>query len=326
MNVYRCGVLTILHFWATGKQKTQALNEKLKAADKGDLLDFKLDGSSVQTFEGVDYSGSALAQARAQAEMLGLFDIGKRERKEANYNERSLYQQQIAALQGGEAKKTKKKKEFRLPKHLRLPRMEEWQMYDRPALLKIQEEEENAFKSLTEEHQKMATTTSKDEVVESHEAGLEPAEPFELPPLLSVEKLAQKEKLLAEAFSSWNRFDYQAFWKGSARHGRNQFEKLAIEIGKPVAVVQEYAAAFWGDWGKTRIAEHEYDRVVKFIERGEKKIDEIEGLERGTRLLVSLFANPWEELEFSYVNCKDKLFTIEEDRHLLCWTRKVRDC
>ena len=36
-----------------GKNKTQELNEKLKAAEKGDLLDFKLDGSSnMQEFEG----------------------------------------------------------------------------------------------------------------------------------------------------------------------------------------------------------------------------------------------------------------------------------
>ena len=95
-------------------------------------------------------------------------------------------------------------------------------------------------------------------------------------------------------------------------------------MGKPEADVARYADAFWGDLGKSRISEQEYDRVVKLIERGEKKIDEIKGLERGTRVLVSLFTNPWEELDFNYVNCKDKLFTIEEDRYLLCWATKVR--
>jgi SWI/SNF-related matrix-associated actin-dependent regulator of chromatin subfamily A member 5 len=56
--------------------------------------------------------------------MLGILDIGKRERKEANYNENSLYQRQVTALQGS-VKKKPKKKDIRLPKHLRLPRMEE---------------------------------------------------------------------------------------------------------------------------------------------------------------------------------------------------------
>ena len=39
-----------------GKAKTKELAEKMQKADKGDLLDFRLDGGiSAQTFEGVDY-------------------------------------------------------------------------------------------------------------------------------------------------------------------------------------------------------------------------------------------------------------------------------
>lgn len=318
-----------------GKKKTQELNEKLKTAEKGDLLDFKFDGSSVKTFEGVDYSNNALAQAKAEAEMLGILDIGKRERKEANYNENSLYQRQIAALGGGA--KPKKKKAIRLPKNLRLPRMEEWQMYDRKTLREIQEEEEAAFKALPEEQQKMATgkyhKSADDEegagddfpkTAESSDVQHPPSEPFELPPLISEEKQALKEKLVAEGFSDWKRNDFNAFVKGSARFGRNEFEKIAYEVGKSEDAVKVFAAAFWGELGESRMSEHERDKAIKLIERGEKKLGEIKGLERGTRILVSLFDNPWEELEFTHVNCKDKLFTAEEDRHLLCWTRKVR--
>ena len=87
--------------------------------------------------------------------------------------------------------------------------------------------------------------------------------------------------------------------------------------------VQQYADAFWGEVGKTRFSEHEYDRVIKLVERGEKKIREIKSLEKATRILVSLFDNPWEELEFSHVNTKDKLFSPDNDRYLLCWSHKV---
>ena len=146
-----------------GKQKTQELNEKLQAADKGDLLDFKLDGNTnMQTFEGVDYSNNALAAAKAEAELLGILDVGKRERKQANYNENKLYLEQVAAMQGGKAKERKKKKVIKLPKALRLPRMEEWQMFNRTRLLAIQEEEEAAFRALPEEVQKMATMNKED--------------------------------------------------------------------------------------------------------------------------------------------------------------------
>lgn len=311
----------------TGKRKTEELNEKLKTADKGDMLDFKLDGGSVQTFEGVDYSGSL--QARAQAEMLSMFDLGKRERKEANYNESNMYQRQLRALQGGPSK-PKKKKKIRLPKAVRLPRMEEWQMYDRETLQAIQDEEEQAFKALPEEVQKRATAkpAPQSESVDPTEGEdgepTSPDEPFVLPPLLTEERQAQKEKLLSEGFSTWNRVHYQKFWKGSASYGRKELEKIALDVGKPEQEVRDFAAAFWGDHGKERIAEHEYERAVKFIERGEKKIEEVRGLERGTRLLVDLFDNPWEQLEFNHVNVRDKVFTEQEDRYLLCWARKVR--
>jgi len=322
-----------------GKKKTAALNEKLKAAEKGDLLDFKLDGgTSVQTFEGVDYSSNALAQAKAENELLGILDMGKRERKTVgNYNENTLYQQQIAALQGKVATQAKKRKVIKLPKHLRLPRMEEWQMYDREALFKIQEEEETAFRALPEEHQKAAVTKKEkgpasEEATTPIEAGneikvdqekTETEVPFELPPLLSPETQAEKERLLAEGFSDWRRPEYTVFQKASAKYGRDAISTIALEVGKSEADVQKYADAFWGDFGKTRISEHEYDRAVKFIERGEKKIDEIKRLERATETLVSLFSNPWEGLEFICTNCKDKFFTAEEDRYLLCWTHKV---
>lgn len=308
-----------------GKKKTQELNEKLQAADKGDLLDFKFDGSSVQTFDGVDYSKSALNKARVDAEILGLFDIGKRERKEANYNEKSIYKQQMTTLQTT----TTKKKTFKLPKDLRLPRMEEWQMFDREALFKIQDEEETAFKNLPEEVQKIAIAKMKENeassepemVIETTESGTNEA--FELPRLLSEERQAEKERLLSEGFSNWKRHEYTLFVKASAFYGRDALDKIALEVGLPESVVLEFAAAFWGEKGKSRIAEHEHDRVAKLVEKGEKRIKEIGNLERALRVLVGHFDDPWVELEFTHVNCKDKMFTAEEDRHLLCWSRKV---
>lgn len=320
-----------------GKKRTQEMNEKLQNAEKGDLLDFKLDGGlSVQTFEGVDYSGNALAQARAeQSQLLGMLDIGKRERKTvANYNENQLYQQQIAALQGGETKERKKKVK-RLPKFLRLPRMEEWQMYDRVSLQKLQEEEEKAFRSLPEEQQKMAYSNDgrkpenvNAEAMSEHKESSDAGDISSFPPLLSEEQQEDKKRLLSEGFADWGRHHYSAFIKASAKYGRRNFEKIAPAVGKPQSSVEDYAAAFWDDenMGKKRFSEHEYERVVKLIERGERKIEEIKGLERGTRVLLSLFDNPWVELEITHAHYKDKMFTIDEDRHLLCWAYKVRKC
>ncbi|KAL3909677.1 MAG: hypothetical protein SGILL_007994, partial [Bacillariaceae sp.] len=349
-----------------GKQKTQELNDKLQAAEKGDLLDFTLTGdSNMQTFEGVDYSKNALAAAKAEAELLGILDVGKRERKQANYNETKLAQQAQEALKGQQTHERKKKKVIKLPKSLRLPRMEEWQMYNRTRLIAIQEEEEAAFRNLPEEVQKLATMKKEDtqtvkmETAETEAAAKqteEPAvpavvaepvktesaapeaeksdnamaapdtrtEPFELPPLISEEMQKEKDALLAEGFSKWNRLQYQAFVRASGAYGRSNFSKIALTVGKSEEDTKAFADAFWGALGKERISEHEYERVATSVAKGEKKIAENKELERGTRVLVSLFDNPWEELEFTYasVKDKDKRFSIENDRYLLCWVHK----
>ena len=333
-----------------GKKKTQELNEKLMAADKGDMLDFKLDGggSGVQTFEGVDYSkqdNSEIKAAQAQAELLGILDMGKRERKTvANYNEDQLYRQQVALNQPFKKKIERKKKEIKLPRHLRLPRLDEWQMFDRVALNAIQEEEEKNFRALPEKLQmivkgrvpsELSKTLDKDssntddgENKGSEQSGTDevkaPLSILDVPPFLSHEKQREKDTLLAEGFADWGRSHFTAFVKACARYGRNSFSKIAPEVGKPSECVKAYAKAFWDDGiGKKRFSESEYDKNVKMIERGEKKIELIKVLETATTTFISLFANPWAELEFTFVNVKDKLFTLEEDRHLLCWAHKV---
>lgn len=327
-----------------GKRKTQELNEKLQAADKGDLLDFKLDGNSnLQTFEGVDYSSNALAAAKAESELMGIIDMGKRERRPvANYNENKLYQEQVAAMTGATKERKKKKKVLKLPKSLRLPRMEEWQMFDTQRLSTIQEQEEKKFRELPEDVQKMATMKKKDfieEKLKSHGAEedvdaqkiAEAAESeaqaaidaFQLPPLLDEETQSEKAKLVSEGFINWTRSDYSAFVRACARYGRDELGKITIEVGKTIEEVKAYSDAFWGDVGQTRFSEHEYDRVIKLIEKGEKKIREIRALETATRRYVSLFDNPWEEMEFTHTDTKGKLFSADNDRYLLCWTHKV---
>jgi SWI/SNF-related matrix-associated actin-dependent regulator of chromatin subfamily A member 5 len=229
--------------------------------------------------------------------------------------------------------------------------MEEWQMYDRAALLKIEEEEEAAFKDLPEELQKFAianafdgTSTEGAALADANEststANSTPCDvvqqdkdaqntdatvrSIDLPPLISDERQQEKIQLLSEGFVDWSRGDYGAFVRASAAFGRSDLKQIALEVGKSEAEVKRFADCFWGEIGRTRISEHEYERVERLVSKGEKKISEIRALERGTRVLVSHFSNPWQELEFVHVNCKDKMFSMDEDRHLLCWTRKVR--
>ena len=344
-----------------GMKKTQELNDKFSSANKGDMLDFKLDGGlSAQTFEGIDYSEAKNAQFAE--EFLSFIDVGKRERRTVAYNENHLYMQQMK--QYGTQPKKIIKKEIRLPRMLRLPKMEEWQLFDRDALYKLQEVEERAFRALPEEVQLFmgGTKTSKsndearyrdadlpsnDDASQGDTPKTGEGEPNgnnesvkvvkeetddqtkevtleSVPPLLSEHQMEEKARLLAQGFADWSRHHFTAFVKASGKYGRSDYAKIANDVGKPVSAIKTYSEAFWDqNFGKKRFTEHDYDRVIKNIEKGEKKIEDIKGLQRGTRILISLFDNPWWELQFTHVNTKDKKFTSEEDRYLLCWAHKV---
>lgn len=287
-----------------GKKKTQELNDKLQAAQKGDMLDFKLDGGlSAQTFEGVDYSEAKNAQFTQ--ELLSVIDVGKRERRTVAYNENQLYMQQMKQQQQGtQPKKKKQKKEIKLPKMLRLPRMEEWQMFDRDALYALQEVEEEAFRNLPEEVQLAVGGTksskpnddakkpdesqpsnddaAKGDTEKSAEAdstgNSDSAKEQEgkveitldtLPPLLSEEQVEEKCRLLAEGFADWSRHHYNAFVMSSSKYGRSNYAKIANDVGKPVSAIKTYSEAFWDEnFGKKRFSDHEYDRAVTKINKG----------------------------------------------------------
>ncbi len=336
-----------------GMKKTQELNEKFSSANKGDMLDFKLDGGlSAQTFEGIDYSEAKNAQFAE--EFLSFIDVGKRERRTVAYNENQLYFQQMK--QHGTQPKKVVKKEIKLPRMLRLPKMEEWQLFDRDALHKLQELEEQAFRALPEDVQMfmggVKSSKSNNEAKHPYDDAAQGDTPKtsdpeqnsesavivkqdmdgqmneiiskSLSPLLRDDQIEEKARLLAEGFADWSRHHFAAFVKASAKYGRSDYTKIANDVGKPVSAIKTYSEAFWDqNFGKKRFTEHEYDRVIKNIEKGEKKIGDIKGLQRGTKILLSLFDNPWRELQFTHVNAKDKKFTQEEDRYLLCWAHKV---
>ena len=65
---------------ARGEEKTKELMSRLESVDKGNLLDFTLDGGvSYQTMDGVDYSDRAF---RDELKLLDATQIGKRERRQ----------------------------------------------------------------------------------------------------------------------------------------------------------------------------------------------------------------------------------------------------
>eukprot|EP00903_Cladosiphon_okamuranus_P016661 g15364.t1 len=280
---------------AHGKEKTKALMEsKLQVSDKGDLLDFSLDGGiATQVYEGVDYSNKANRADGGGGAVPLFIDTGKRERKKiASYKEDTFYRQQQAAAV---------KKRTLMPKHLRLPRMDECQFYDKKRLEQLHRQEEQLFAEAKEKGDIPNDLTNYEVLPE---------------PLL-----AEKIRLLSEGFADWTKAQYMIFVRASAKHGRSAYDRIAAEVGKAEKDVERYAKAFW-EKGSTAFAAADWERHVKSVEKGERKIEEINRLMGATKSFISKFANPWEQLSFHYTGTQGKVFNAHEDRYLLCLAHK----
>lgn len=218
-----------------GKKRTEEMTEKLQSAEKGDLYNFSLDsGLSTQVFEGKDYSDKAFREA----ELLNFIDIGKRERKAV-----ASYSESMPRVPEDNAEKRPK-----IPRHLKLPRMDDWQFFDRDRLNALHNEELRIF----------------EEIVDRGEAPQSGAiSRFQV---LDAEKQAEKNKLLEEAFGSWTRVHYNNFVKSSAKHGRHAYEKIAKDVGRPSDEVKRYAEAFWSK-GPSVFQPADWDKVSKQIEK-----------------------------------------------------------
>ena len=54
--------------------------------------------------------------------------------------------------------------------------------------------------------------------------------------------------------------------RASAKHGRNAYEKIAKDVGRPVEETKRYAQAFWSK-GASVFPAADWDRVVKQIDK-----------------------------------------------------------
>eukprot|EP01038_Epipyxis_sp_PR26KG_P008238 gene8238-11148_t len=279
-----------------GRKRTEEMNEKLQIAQKGDMYDFRLDGGmSTQVFEGKDYSDKNLREQEKELNALAslqFIDPGKRDRKAI-----ATYSETIARATAAEEADKKQK----LPRHLRLNKMEDFQFFDRDRLNELQAEELRLFDLIVERGEAPQAGNVSKFVV--------------LPPQLHEEKT----RLLSEAFGEWTRVHFNNFIRATAKHGRNEFDKISKDVGKAVDETTRYAKVFW-DRGPVVFPQAEWDRYTKQIEKGEKRLEEITRLTAATAKLIMMYDDPWEELTFKNVGNVGRTFNAMEDRYLLCLT------
>jgi len=243
----------------------------------------------------------------------GFIDPGKRERKAI-----ATYSETNPRPVNEEADKRQK-----LPRHLRLNKMEDWQFFNKARLNELQAEEVRLFDLVVERGEAPQSGMIGKFVV------------------LSPELHEEKTQLQAEGFGDWTRVHFNNFIRASAKHGRSEYEKIAKDVGRPVEETQRYSSVFWSRGG-SELPPLEWDRVTKQIEKvvhfivrkessqqlmpfmlitqGEKRLEEITRLTNATAKLISMFEDPWEELTFKNVGNQGRVFNAIEDRFLLCLT------
>mmetsp|Transcript_33308 Transcript_33308/g.76881 ORF Transcript_33308/g.76881 Transcript_33308/m.76881 type:complete len:719 (+) Transcript_33308:2029-4185(+) len=278
---------TSTSFWNEARPKRKNYKKKIQKAEKGDLLDFRLDtGFSAQTFEGVDYSDKDL---RAQLRLLAADSMGKRERKPVAIN----YSHHIAPKKSMMVNNRK----IKLPRSLRLPRMEVHQFYDRERLEVLGKLEFQTYAVLKQKEQ------------------LPPREYIDrartlLPPELAEEKL----RLLDAGFQNWTRSQYFHFVKATAKYGRDDLESISADLELPVELVTAYSRAFWKNGESLQTGE--WERVKGTIEKGEAKIAKRKLLSNLLKKFLQTFDDPRREMTFA--NKGTQHFMLELDRALLC--------
>ncbi|KAH8049550.1 helicase [Aureococcus anophagefferens] len=233
---------------ARGRTRTADLEARLEASEKGDMLDFKLDGGmATQQWEGVDYA--------------------------------AVQDQKKRGLDANPGKGS----------------MDDFQFFEgRERLYQLHAVEEARFADLQSTPEKKAALAADHAALRG---GLQ---------LLDAKDQKEKETLMTRGFTTWTKQHYTLFLRASARHGRDAYDRIAADLygkspRKSAAEVARYAAVFWKR-GASVFAPSDWDRISRAVEKGEKKLEEMDGLMAATRKFVELFARDPSDLQFRFAS------------------------
>ena len=72
---------------------------------------------------------------------------------------------------------------------------------------------------------------------------------------------------------------------------RDAHALIARDVGKPVAEVARYAAVFW-ERGADSFPTGDWDKILRAVDKGEQRLEEIGRLVAAARRFVRRFDNP----------------------------------
>uniref|UniRef100_A0A8C4R299 SNF2 related chromatin remodeling ATPase 5 n=1 Tax=Eptatretus burgeri TaxID=7764 RepID=A0A8C4R299_EPTBU len=282
-----------------GEKKTAEIQQKLSQLGESTLRTFTLDNdSSVYNFEGEDY------KAKQKTNMTEWIEPPKRERK-ANYAVDAYFRD---ALRVTEPKAPK------APRPPRQPNIQDFQFFP-PRLFEILEKEILHYrKTIGYKAPRNPELPNSAHAQKDEQTKIDSAEP------LPEDEMEEKEKLLLQGFTNWNKRDFNQFIKANEKWGRDDIDNIALDVeGKSPEDVIEYSTVFWDRCNELQ----DIEKIMSQIERGEARIQRRIGIKKALDVKIARYKAPFHQLRIAYGTNKGKNYTEEEDRFLICMLHKM---
>ncbi|KAF3193014.1 hypothetical protein TWF225_010872 [Orbilia oligospora] len=279
-----------------GSEKTEKMKAKFSTMGLEDVQRFNSD--SAYEWNGQDF------QKRETRLNFNWINPAKRERKEQVYSVDKYYSTIL------NPKVPKGEQKPRAPRPPTQIRIQDHQFY--PHRLVQLQEQETAYYRKTIGY-KIPGVESDDDL-RKDDRELEQMEIDNAVPL-TVEEIAEKERLAEQGFYDWSRRDYQQFVNLSARYGRKALDSIAAEMDKEPKQVKAYAKVFW-----ERYTEIDgYDRAIQTIVAGEERSEKTRKQQENLRTKIEQYRVPLQQMKINYSvsTTNKKIYTEDEDRFLL---------
>uniref|UniRef100_A0A6Q2XNK6 SWI/SNF related, matrix associated, actin dependent regulator of chromatin, subfamily a, member 1 n=1 Tax=Esox lucius TaxID=8010 RepID=A0A6Q2XNK6_ESOLU len=285
-----------------GAKKTAEMNERMKSLGESSLRNFTVDTGGAETslynFEGEDY------REKQKLSMMEWIEPPKRERK-ANYAVDAYFRE---ALRVSEPRAPK------APRPPKQPNIQDFQFFP-PRLFELLEMEILFYrKTIGYKVPRSSDIPNSAQVQKEEQRKIDEAGP------LSPEETEEKEKLLTQGFTSWNKRDFNQFIKANEKYGRDDIDNIAREVeGKSPEEVIEYSAVFWERCNELQ----DIEKIMAQIERGESRIQRRISIKKALDAKIARYKAPFHQLRIQYGTNKGKNYTEEEDRFLICMLHKM---
>jgi len=286
-----------------GEKKTQEAKKKLEEVGENQLRNFTMDvPDSIYKFEGQDFRETHDKPGGVSH----WIEPPKRERK-ANYAVDTYFK---------ELMRVNEPKAPKAPRPPKQPNVQDFQFFP-PRLFELLDIEIYSFRKsiayrvprdydLLDDESKRAQKQEQSKVDNA------------LP--LSEEEVKEKEDLLVQGFTNWNKRDFNQFIKASEKYGRDDIDNICKEVeGKTTQEVRDYASVFWERCNELT----DIDRIIAQIERGEAKIQRRISIKEAMEAKMARYKSPFHQLRIQYGTNKGKNYTEEEDRFLVCMLYKL---